>query len=463
MVCGTFWRPQDETHVLRRLNAWIAYPLAERWAGRDIRRKAATLAREMQLPFEERRRRRLKRLGDVVERAARDVPYYRDLLAALRFDPARLAHDDRYLEDLPLLSKEILREQGPRMLSERFTLDKLHLRKTGGSTGPTTAIYYDLESLDWSAAVNIAARQWAGKLVGMKEAHLASRFPEVFPWKDRLKEHFKCLAMNRANIFIDTFDADGLDDLWGALVRKGPYMLQGHPSTMYALAVHLRDRRLDGRGVFRVFESTGEVLDPKKRELIESVFDCRTVDRFGNAEFGVVAYEPLDSSDNRLRVLDAVVWPETISHDGDTPELVLTGLLNDAMPLLRYRTGDLADLHRQEDGFFLSRIVGRIHDVVQIGARKYPTHYVQDLVDRLDGVDEFQLEQRLGGELCLRLVVPDTQRHPAISLRVAEWWGNRVELEFTDFAGLQRGGWRNKFRYLVDQSAAANQATVEAC
>jgi phenylacetate-CoA ligase len=439
--------------VHRYLNAWIAYPLAERWTGRDIRRKVTALRAEMALPFAERRRRRLDRLAEVIERAARDVPYYRDLVRTCSFDPRQVARDERYLEDLPFLTKDIVREQGARLLSERFVREKLHLRKTGGSTGPTTPIYYDDEALDWSAAVNLAAREWAGKSLGMKEAHLASRFPEVFPWKDRIKERLKCLATNRANIFIDTFEPNGLDALWRELARFRPYLLQGHPSTLYALAVHLRDNRRDASNVFQVFESTGEVLDPKKRELIENTFNCRAIDRFGNAEFGVVAYEQISEPSSRLRVLDAVAWPETVDHESGSTELVLSGLLNEAMPLLRYRTGDLADLIREHDGLYVSRIVGRVHDVVQIGAKKFPTHYIQDLVDRLDGVDEFQVEQKLNGALTLRLVVPDAGRHPAISRRVEQWWGNRVELEFTNFAGLERRGWQNKFRYLVDQAS----------
>ena len=43
----------------------------------------------------------------------------------------------------------------------------------------------------------------------------------------------------------------------------------------------------------------------------------------------------------------------------------------------------------------------------------------------------------------------------AVSLRVRQWWGDDVKLEFTDFDGLVRGGWRNKFRYLVDAAPAA--------
>ena len=104
----------------RYLNAWIAFPLAERWTGRDIRRKVTALRAEMALPFAERRRRQLERLADIIEQAVCDVPYYRDLVRTCRFDPRRVARDQRYLEDLPYLTKDIVREHGGRLLSERF-------------------------------------------------------------------------------------------------------------------------------------------------------------------------------------------------------------------------------------------------------------------------------------------------------------------------------------------------------
>src|SRR5262249_48534730 len=152
-------------------------------------------------------------------------------------------------------------QQAARMISERCRPEELAVRKTGGSTGPSVLVHYSPEALDWTAAVNIICLEWAGKRQHMREGHLASRFPESFPWKDRLKERVKCLALNRDNILTDHFDPTGLDNVWRQLRRTRAYLLQGHPSTMYALAVHLRDLGTDARGVIRVFESTGEVLD----------------------------------------------------------------------------------------------------------------------------------------------------------------------------------------------------------
>lgn len=440
--------------MLRYFNAWFAYPLAERWQGRQIRSKARQIRAEMRRPFAERHARRTRHLADMLAAAARDVPYYRDLFRTLRFDPAKVADEPRYLEELPYLTKDVVREQGRRLLSEHYSPSQLHERRTGGSTGPSALFYYSQAALDWTAAVNLVALEWAGKRRHHVELHLASRFPEVFPWRDRVKEGLKCLALNRHNAFTDDWEPAALERLWRKLRRVRPYLVQSHPSSLYALAIHLRAAGRDGRGALRVFESTGESLDDKKRDTIEGVFGCRVVNRYGSAEFGVVAYESLERRDRRLQVFDCVAWPEQREHESGRPELVLTSLLNDAMPLIRYRTGDLAQVTTTGDGFVLGEITGRVHDVVPIGTRRYPTHYLQDLFDRIGGIDEFQLEPRPGQPLLLRLVVPDAARRDAVAQRIRQWWSDEVTIEFADFSGLARSGWRGKFRYVVERQAA---------
>src|SRR5262249_1865628 len=162
--------------------------------------------------------------------------------------------------------------------------------KTGGSTGPSTLIYYSQDALDWTAAVNLLVLEWAGKRRHAREVHLASRFPEAFPWKDRLKEEIKRAALNRVNIYIDSLDDHSLAPLWQQLRRARAHLVQGHPSTLYALALFLERSGCQTERIMRIFESTGEVLDNKKRQTIERVFRCRVVNRYGSAEFGVVAY-----------------------------------------------------------------------------------------------------------------------------------------------------------------------------
>ena len=188
------------------LVAWkFIYPLAERYQKRVITPKLRVLRAEAARPFAERRTVALNRLTEVLEHAGRHVPYYRDLFAAQGFDPARVLRDARYLERLPYLTKDILREQGKRLVSETH-LDRIyHEQKTGSSTGPAAIIYYDQEGADWTAAQNILMMAWAGKRRYDREVHLSTRFKTPPSPRDKRWENLKFLALNRAGVFTDGF------------------------------------------------------------------------------------------------------------------------------------------------------------------------------------------------------------------------------------------------------------------
>ena len=74
----------------------------------------------MGLPFQQRGARRHRQLASMLVAAGQNVPYYRDLFRTLRFNPQSVQRDLRYLEDLPYLTKDTIREQDGRMLSERY-------------------------------------------------------------------------------------------------------------------------------------------------------------------------------------------------------------------------------------------------------------------------------------------------------------------------------------------------------
>ena len=377
------------------------------------------------------------------------MPYYRDLFRQIGFQPEKVVHDHRYFLDLPFLTKDIIREQGDRLLNEAIPKAEMIERKTGASTGPSTLIYYSREALDWTAAVNLFCLEGAGKTRVKKEVHLASRFPEAFPVKDRFREMVKCAALNRSNIFTDSLDDENLERIWRRLRRFKPFLLQGHPSTTYALARFVMLRGYDTSGVLQVFESTGELLDEKKRRTIEEAFKCRVINRYGNAELGIVAYEQNHDYRRWMKVMDFIAWPE-ISKDADgADELILTGLTNPGMPLIRYRSGDLGELVTEPDGVYLKKVTGRVHDVVRIGNRAYPTHYIQDLLDKMGGIVEFQIEQTAEVEIRLRLVLEASAPEKEIADRVSQWWGDKVGVDFVNISDLKRRGRLGKFHYLI--------------
>ena len=113
--------------------------------------------------------------------------------------------------------------------------------------------------------------------------------------------------------------------------------------------------------------------------MIARVFQCEVVDRYGLAEVGIAAYQA-GRDDRGMLVIDPLVWPEiapigecvdlSADEQGEGGEIVVTAIKNRMMPLIRYRTGDIAVLSETERGFVLDKLVGRIHDVIEIGGRK---------------------------------------------------------------------------------------------
>ncbi len=438
------------------LAATLVYPLAERFEKRDIRSKANWIRAELDRPFEDRKRRALERLVEIVHLAGHKVPYYRDLFAALSFDPEKLTSDARYLEDLPYLTKDIIREQGHRLLRDDREGLRIHTAKTGGSTGPSAHIYYDQEAADWSSAINRESRRRIGNSAWRSELHFASKFPEVFPWKARIREAVKCFAMNRDNVFFSTFGDDELASIWRQVRAIRPHLLHAHPSTVDQLAQYVERTRGSDRA-FAIFESSGELLEPSQRERIERVLRCTVIDRYGLAEAGVLAYQ-LDAHIPRMRYFEFFAWPEVAPAPDVTPgegedgaragELVITPLFNTLMPLIRYRTGDNIVLAEREAGFEVLRMVGRIHDVVTISGTPLPTHYIQDVLDRVGGIREFQIEVREGKPV-FRLVPEPGVDTAGMAARIQSWWPGAVSVEFIEPSELKLVGSRQKFRHLV--------------
>lgn len=217
-------------------SAFIAYPFAERIEKRVVRPKLAELRKYYKKPFAQRTHIAQNRLAETLLYAQHHIPYYKDLFLRLAFDPENVRRDTRFLQDLPFLTKDIIREQGVRMLAHPPDSIRHHVCKTGGSTGLSSVIYYDQSAADYSAAVTLYARERIGKSKYKSELHFACRFPDAVVPKWPSREDFKCFAMNRSNIFFSRIDDVGLEEIWQTLRRRKPYLVHGHPSTIYALA-----------------------------------------------------------------------------------------------------------------------------------------------------------------------------------------------------------------------------------
>lgn len=425
-------------------SSYVLYPLAERLEKRDVRGKLKELHRYYSQSFLFREVVMKNELCKVVSFANEKVPYYRDLFKAIKFDPAKLLADARYINEIPFLDKNIILEQGNRLLVDNHADYKDYPCKTGGSTGKSVIIHYDQDAADWSAATTLYARHLCGNKRHKKELHLSSELPVIRAGKAKFREDMKCLSMNRTNVFYKTFDDVSMMTILNDVRKANTHLVHGHPSTMYCLALQAKKSGINKK-LFSVFESSGEHLPLKKAEIIQNAFGCDIINRYGLAEAGVVAYQT-GKNPKELFLFDHMVYAESVLD-----EIVITNLKNKMMPLLRYKTGDLGDVKRTDKGFFIENLRGRVHDSVTINGTVYLTHYIQDLLDRFGGVADFQILTKENAKPILRLVLDDNTNKEKLESDIGAIFQHHLPIEYISMNDLKLVGRRHKFRYVVNE------------
>ncbi len=135
-----------------------------------------------------------------------------------------------------------------------------------------------------------------------------------------------------------------------------PDMLMGSAFRIWRITQESRGSHdLAKIGVKAVFV-TSEYLSKAMRERLEEYWQAEVFHHYGMTEPGFVIGIECTAHDgfhfNETQLLFEVVDPEIgqVLKDGEEGELVFTTLQRDGMPLIRYRTGDVACLYREPCG-----------------------------------------------------------------------------------------------------------------
>jgi len=175
----------------------------------------------------------------------------------------------------------------------------------------------------------------------------------------------------------------------------------------------------------RGFIATAGMLYDHMRAQIEQTFGCRVFNRYGSREIGDMAGECEHGTGlhvlpwcSYIEVLDEHGQPVGPGEEGD---IVVTGLTNRAMPLIRYAIGDRAVPAAAEPcpcgrpGPRLAAVTGRTVDLFQTAAgTQVSGGYFVQLLTYKDWVGPFQVLQPAPNEVEYVIVargeIPDADR-----------------------------------------------------
>ncbi len=438
-------------NVLKSLVRPIFFRIAEKKAGRAVTKKIKLISRFYNLTKLEQAKRCRDDFLLSIRYAFEHVPYYKKTLSKNLI--CKFAEDEKYLADFPVLTKDDVIEAGDDLISDQFNKASLRKQKTGGSSGKSAYFYYDKNALDWSAATTWFCRSHYESLFSNKQLHFACDFDEGGdkPYKN-MRSFGQYLATNRDNIFTLNFDENSIKQYMDRLIKLKPNIVHGHPSTMYMIAQYVLRQHEKKITCCNVFESSGEVLLSYQIKTIQEAFGCQVVNRYGLAEAGVIAYQ-LNNKNSHMQLMNHLVVYD--KPDVTAPqEICISTLRNFAMPLIRYKTGDIGYFaNLSNDEIVLKKIEGRVHDVIELQDKKIMTHAIMDVLDhRVGGISEFQIVKSKRDQSIVLNIVPQDKQIDINHVydKVRHYFGVPITIKLITDDELIRVGDRFKFRHLVE-------------
>jgi phenylacetate-CoA ligase len=438
--------------MLDYLNRHLMHPLMA-WKGRSRHLDYLRVLRQTQFdPPDVVRARQLAAVKVQLHHAYHTVPYYRAAWRAAGVHPA----DVKSLADLdafPVLTKADIRRHERDLVSCAYDITKLRVKRTSGSTGVPLNIRIDEPAVQWKAACTIRSDEWSGWRLGQRVAKVWGN-PEYrqFGLKGRLRN----FLFDRA-VYLDTLNLtdDRIAAFAATIRRHRPGLVFGHAHSLYLLACSLKksgvmDVRPNG------IISTAMVLHDWQRTVIERVFDCPVTNRYGCEEVSLIASEC--ELHQGLHINSDSIYAE-VDEDG---KLLVTDLTNRAMPLVRYRIGDVVvgsgRSCRCGRGLpLVERVEGREADyvVTPSGALISGISLTENFALLIPGTAQVQIVQEAIDRLLIRLVRGDDFT-PASADRIGELVREtfgplvRYEVEYVDAIPQEPSG---KYRFCISKVA----------
>jgi phenylacetate-CoA ligase len=349
---------------------------------RNIRRKRSELVALQE-----------KRLRAIVRHAYATVPFYHRLLNTHNINPTEIRTVDD-LEKLPMITKREVQENLGDMFSRQVGVSKCIAQKTSGSMGVPLTILKDRNALNFQHAVSFRQSFECGERLRDKVAQVRWTGSASVPRSTR-KPFYEHLGFLRNTwVSADQFSLEGIVDL---LNQYEPDVIVSYPGILQ-MVVESAKNKMSSRLVF----STGEILSEHMHALISEFFGARVIDSYGCVETGDIAWECPQGHGGYHMNIDSVVVEFVRSGEnvaaGEDGEIVLTNLFNYAMPLIRYRIGDVGSPSGEVCSCgrtlpLMHSLRGRRNDFVVLpDGRKLSPWFFWNMID-LTGVSEFRIVQ----------------------------------------------------------------------
>ncbi|MCI8527833.1 MAG: phenylacetate--CoA ligase [Lachnospiraceae bacterium] len=350
------------------------------------------------------------RLVKLVDRVYHNVEYYRKKMQAVGLEPG----DIRGLEDLtklPFTTKDDLRDTYPFGLFAVPNSQIVRIHASSGTTGKATVVGYTKRDIDmWSECV---ARCITMAGLGREDIIQVAYGYGLFT--GGLGGHYGAEKMGATVVPMSTGNTKKLVNM---MVDFGVTGILCTPSYLMHIAETIEEMGVRDKIKLKASLNGAEPWTEKMRDKIEEKLGIHAHDIYGLSEIMGPGVATDCQFHKGLHVHEDYFLPEIVDRetfqpvpDGITGELVISTLMKEGIPLIRYRTKDLTSIDHTpcECGRTTARIArftGRSDDMLIIrGVNVFPSqieaallemggttpHYLM-IVDRVNNLDTLEVQ-----------------------------------------------------------------------
>ena len=403
---------------------------------------------------------KLEMLRNILLHAKANTKYYGDVLPC----PPRINSDKEagsLLAELPILSKDTIRSCEKDLITKANPVGRTFWNTSGGSTGEPILILQDSTYLACSRYITYKQKALTGFKWGMPWVKIWGDEREILHANISPRQLIAGMIKNLHTFNSFRMTDSSKDRILESIERIAPYMIVSYVQSIYELAKFAKSGRGFSGKVDSIIVSAG-TLYPFMAETIEEVFKAPVFNRYGSREVGNVA---ISTPDQSVMAISDGVWLEIIDESGKRVpngvegEIVITSLINYAMPLIRYRIGDRGTLGIRLDSggnpmTVLENVTGRTVDLFRNSdGHQIDGEYFTHLLYFKAWVKKFQFIQKDLDRIVLQ-VVPSSSPIPSevdeIEQKIKIVMGEKCKFEFVlveDIADPPSG----KFRFTISE------------
>jgi phenylacetate-CoA ligase len=351
-------------------------------------------------------------LRRLIDHAYQNVPYYRRILIERNLTPAKFS-SLADLRKLPLLTKEIIQEHFEDLIAKNIPRRAMKLVTTGGTSNNQLRFYIEKETSlkEWA----FMTTQWERVNFRLDDKRLVLRGRPIDPCRnDGLWEYDPLTRECRLSVYHLT--EENLFKYVEVMKKFSPDFIHGYPSAVAIFAQFIIENKIKNLPPIKGVLCGSEAILDHQKKLIEKAFKTRLFTWYGQSEKAILAGEC--ETNSCYHIFPEYGITELVDENGNQitepnqmGELVGTGFINYAMPLIRYKTGDLASF---EQGYckcgrkypLIKKIVGRWTQEMLVGKQRnlISMTAINMHDDTYENTKQFQFYQEKPGQVILKII-----------------------------------------------------------